>query len=295
MAIRKIKLPGEQEPRDIGANSSNIIYDGDQGVTTTLNNKIQSIFTAIGDINSFEIALVNALPTENIDDHTIYFVPNSQDANTRDEYMYVNNQWELIGSTTIDLTDYLQKSDISDWAKAATKPTYTAREVGAVPTITSNSRSDSSITTTASSITIITDYDESENINTINIGPTDTKITSSGRNGTNTGLVINSTSTQIHNLVSPTTNLDAANKQYVDSQISSVTSTIPTITATQALTTGITIGSIDVSGTTTTFYAPEAVTPPAYSLSMTGATITLLADNVAASTITLPIYDGTIQ
>ena len=111
--IRKIKLPGEQEPRDIGTISSNVIYDGDSGVTTTLNEKIQSIFTAIGDINSFEIALVNTLPTEDIDDHTIYFVPNAQDANVRDEYMYVGNTWEMIGSTTIDLSDYPTYDDIT--------------------------------------------------------------------------------------------------------------------------------------------------------------------------------------
>lgn len=111
--IKKIKLPNEANARDIGALSSNVIYDGDAGTTTTLNEKIQSIFTAIGDINSFEIALVNALPTENIDDHTIYFVPNAQDANVRDEYMYVGNQWEMIGSTTIDLSDYPTYSDIS--------------------------------------------------------------------------------------------------------------------------------------------------------------------------------------
>lgn len=40
--IKKIKLPDEQV-RDIGAYSSNIIYDGDVGATTTLNQKIASI------------------------------------------------------------------------------------------------------------------------------------------------------------------------------------------------------------------------------------------------------------
>lgn len=41
--IRKIKLPSEAAARDVGALSSNVIYDGDSGVTTTLNQKIQSI------------------------------------------------------------------------------------------------------------------------------------------------------------------------------------------------------------------------------------------------------------
>ena len=109
--IRKIKLPNEASARDIGALSSNVIYDGDAGVTTTLNDKIQSIFTAIGDINSFEIAIVSELPATG-DDHTIYFVPESAGSTTHNEYMYVGDQWELIGTTTIDLSNYLQKSDI---------------------------------------------------------------------------------------------------------------------------------------------------------------------------------------
>ena len=147
--IRKIKLPGETTPRDIGALSSSVIYDGDSGATTTLNEKIQSIFTAIGGINSFEISIVQSLPATG-EDHTIYFVPESAGATTHNEYMYVDNQWELIGTTTIDLSDYLQKTDISDWAKAATKPSYTASEVGALPSNTSYVSSVNGLTGTVS-------------------------------------------------------------------------------------------------------------------------------------------------
>lgn len=111
--IKKIKLAGEDFARDIGAMSSNVVYDGDEGKTSPLNEKIRSIFTAIENINSFEVAIVNGLPSENIDDHTIYFVPEQEGSSTYNEYMYVNNRWELIGTTTIDLSNYLQKSDIS--------------------------------------------------------------------------------------------------------------------------------------------------------------------------------------
>ena len=50
--------------------------------------------------------------------------------------MYIGNAWEKIGTTDIDLSNYLQSSDIADWAKAANKPTYTAAEVGALPDTT---------------------------------------------------------------------------------------------------------------------------------------------------------------
>lgn len=114
-----INLSQEFKYTKIGATSSDI------------NNLIAS---AIGNINSFEVAIVTTLPTENIDTHTIYFMAN--DNNAYDEYMYINNNWELIGSNNIDLSGYLQTTDIADWAKAATKPTYTASEVGALPDTT---------------------------------------------------------------------------------------------------------------------------------------------------------------
>ena len=53
--VNKIKLPNS-ETRDIGALSSNITYNGDSGITTTLNDKIQSIVTGLADKSGFETA-----------------------------------------------------------------------------------------------------------------------------------------------------------------------------------------------------------------------------------------------
>lgn len=60
----------------------------------------------------FEV--VQQLPTEDIDTHTIYLVPKatSQTNNVYDEYMYINNAWELIGSTEVDLSNYYTKSEV---------------------------------------------------------------------------------------------------------------------------------------------------------------------------------------
>lgn len=92
-----------------------------------------AITTALGNVSGFDISIVQTLPTTGAQG-TFYFVPNSQESgnNIYDEYVYINNAWEKIGTTEIDLTDYLQKTDIADWAKAATKPSYTASEVGAL-------------------------------------------------------------------------------------------------------------------------------------------------------------------
>lgn len=99
-------------------------------VTTDQVNSL--ISTAIGNINSFEVSVVSSLPASDIKDHTIYFISNGS---TYDEYMYINNAWEKLGSTDIDLSGYLKITDIADWAKAATKPSYTASEVGAAASI----------------------------------------------------------------------------------------------------------------------------------------------------------------
>lgn len=57
--------------------------------------------------------VVDTLPVTGEED-IIYLVPSgiSLDNNTKDEYIYVNDSWELIGSTAIDLSDYVQKSDL---------------------------------------------------------------------------------------------------------------------------------------------------------------------------------------
>ena len=84
-----------------------------------------AIATAIGNINQFNVAIVSILPTENIDNHTIYFMSNGgSDNDIYDEWMYINNNWEKIGATSIDLSGYMQTShpangitsaDITNW------------------------------------------------------------------------------------------------------------------------------------------------------------------------------------
>lgn len=93
---------------------------------------------AVGNASSGLVkrSIVQTLPQSDIDSNTIYMIPKitAELDNAYNEFMYINNNWELIGSTEVDLSNYLQNSDIAAWAKAANKPTYTASEVGAVST-----------------------------------------------------------------------------------------------------------------------------------------------------------------
>lgn len=67
----------------------------------------------IGAIATLHIEVVQTLPTEDISTNTIYLVPKQTAGqnDTYDEYIYVNNHWEHIGSTDIDLTNYYTKTE----------------------------------------------------------------------------------------------------------------------------------------------------------------------------------------
>ena len=68
----------------------------------------------IAGISTVDFLIVQTLPTEDISTSTIYLVPNSstQTQNIYDEYVYINNAWEKIGTTNIDLSNYWSKTDL---------------------------------------------------------------------------------------------------------------------------------------------------------------------------------------
>ena len=68
----------------------------------------------IGRISSLELIKVDKLPTENIKTSAIYLVPNeqSEENNIYTEYLYMDGKWEIIGTTTVDLSQYALKTEI---------------------------------------------------------------------------------------------------------------------------------------------------------------------------------------
>ena len=71
-----------------------------------------AIRAAIGNINSFDMAVVQELPSSDISTHTIYLVPKTGETNdVYDEYVYINSAWEMVGNTQIDLSNYAIKAD----------------------------------------------------------------------------------------------------------------------------------------------------------------------------------------
>ena len=66
--------------------------------------------------SSLKMQVVEELPTQDIDTDTIYLVEStdSTEQNVYDEYIYVNNNWEKIGTTALDLSKYATKEYVDD-------------------------------------------------------------------------------------------------------------------------------------------------------------------------------------
>lgn len=83
---------------------------GGSAVDTYTKAEIDKMF---GDAGTVQVEAVDALPTEDIKENVIYLVPNgSEGTNYYDECMYINNKWEVIGNTSIDLSAYATKEEL---------------------------------------------------------------------------------------------------------------------------------------------------------------------------------------
>ena len=73
-------------------------------------------------VTSFTIEIIDTLPTEDIKTMTIYFMRNEHDneSDYYEEYMYINDKWEIIGSTFVNLAPYLLKEDFEKYQKEIT-------------------------------------------------------------------------------------------------------------------------------------------------------------------------------
>lgn len=99
--------------------------------------------------------VVSVLPTENISDNTLYFVPNSKGSS--DEYFYINDKWELIGSTETNLSDYYTKQETNTLLedKANSVHNHVVSDIIDMPTIptkTSELINDSGFLTSSSGV-----------------------------------------------------------------------------------------------------------------------------------------------
>lgn len=86
------------------------------GTATTQLATTAFVQTAVSNASSglLKRLIVSTLPTSNIDNNTIYMIAKSTSGinDAYNEFMYINNSWELVGSTETDLSDYYTQSDV---------------------------------------------------------------------------------------------------------------------------------------------------------------------------------------
>lgn len=90
----------------------------------------EEVDNLISAVNGMSKEIVQELPTENISESTIYLVPNETagENNSYTEYIYLNGQWESLGSTdSVNLEGYVKEDDLettlSDYLKKSDKET----------------------------------------------------------------------------------------------------------------------------------------------------------------------------
>lgn len=87
-------------PTTVSSFTNDAGYQNASQVSTAIN-------TAIAGIAGIQFEIVQTLPQTGTAG-TIYLVPAGQGStgDIYDEYLYINNAWEKIGTTAVDLTDY---------------------------------------------------------------------------------------------------------------------------------------------------------------------------------------------
>lgn len=90
-----------------------IVSDPDMSAYSTTEQMNTAISTAVAGANHISRSIVDALPDTG-DEKTIYMVSNGKTDgnNVYTEYMWINNKFEIVGSTDIDLSDYVKVQDI---------------------------------------------------------------------------------------------------------------------------------------------------------------------------------------
>ena len=99
-----------------GPKGDSVEYD-DSELRAEINDRYtkEEVDNMISAIPKFAIAVVNALPIEDISTTTVYLVPNNsgETSNLYDEYIYTT-KWEKLGTQTVDLSNYPTTSEMND-------------------------------------------------------------------------------------------------------------------------------------------------------------------------------------
>ena len=104
---------------NVNSNGEISLIIGTDPVAPTDAVNLRTLQAAIENANHLKYTVVQALPVENIDTNTIYMVL-ADTGDQYDEFMYVNNAWELLGHTQFQLN--IATSETLGGVKASSDP-----------------------------------------------------------------------------------------------------------------------------------------------------------------------------
>jgi len=221
--INSVTLSGNKSLNDLGIQPAgnyaleSEIPDVSNFITNTVNDLVnyykksetftkQEVNNLIGQIATLQFQVVSTLPQTG-DSKYVYLVPSSnpKTQNVKDEYIWVNNSWEQIGSTQADLTGYATES----WVNTQISGFLTQTQIQALinTALSEYTETDPTVPSHVKSITQtdITNWNNKQaalvsgtNIKTINnesiLGSGNINIQGGGSGGTSTDVKINGTS-----------------------------------------------------------------------------------------------------
>lgn len=115
--VLNFKIPkgadgGDYDDTEVKEEIENIKKDFENYYLKTETFSQTEVLELIGNIKTVTIVKVDELPQVG-NSNVIYLVAKEQtENNIYNEYIYVNNVWELIGNTEIDLDNYVQVTDV---------------------------------------------------------------------------------------------------------------------------------------------------------------------------------------
>lgn len=119
----------------------------------TIAGAINELKNLVDLLPQFAIEVVQTLPVSDISETTIYLVPASdpEQGNYYEEYIYVNNAWELVGTTAVDLSGYYTSAQVDTLlaAKADSSSLATVATSGAYSDLTGKPTIDTALDTTS--------------------------------------------------------------------------------------------------------------------------------------------------
>lgn len=119
----------------------------------TIAGAINELKNLVDLLPQFAIEVVNTLPVSDISETTIYLVPaqDPEQGNYYEEYIYVNNAWELVGTTAVDLSGYYTSAQVDTLlaAKANTSSLATVATSGAYSDLSGKPTIDTALDTTS--------------------------------------------------------------------------------------------------------------------------------------------------